>query len=378
MKPNYTVEIYTPQDLNHSSYIHTGLFKLEEQGLIQCHIKWDISKKMGRISTENGTPIVTNFPQTKTSYYKLIDHSTLKTYFFATDLFDVPFSFSKYALDHCDYIFKRNYVPKYINSLNSQHSKKISPMGLTLGVQLDQIKYEWVFKAAHLISNILLNLKFDRMLFYRLNRTMRKSLKHWKYVTEGRGISQLINTSESNQLNIFYQVRCFPGIIENHVKKINNQRAYLIRALKKNFDSFFYGGLVPDEVAHTLYKDCVTNLPTNPVEYLKLMNESSICIYTNGLRGSPARKISEYMAKSKCIVAEKFEAQLPVPIRNGVEVMFFETPEECVSICEKLLNDEEKVKLLSANAKSYFDNNIYPTKNVKRILELMLQKPLES
>ena len=89
MDNNIQVTIYTPQDLNHSSYMQAGLFELEKKGFLKVKIAYNTKKRLGRVSTENGSLKVSNHPQPKTSYYLLEDLDRKKEIFFAADLYDI-------------------------------------------------------------------------------------------------------------------------------------------------------------------------------------------------------------------------------------------------------------------------------------------------
>src|SRR5690554_6421554 len=134
MKPRYTVIIHTPQELNHSSYIQTGLFELANQGIIDVRVNLSIRKRnamfsvneQGEISTKNR-----GFP--KASYYTLVDCSTNKRISFATDLYDSAKCFSKFALKKCDFYFKRNYESKYVEAIKEKAKARIYNLGMTFG-----------------------------------------------------------------------------------------------------------------------------------------------------------------------------------------------------------------------------------------------------
>src|SRR5690606_17267366 len=130
----------------------------------------------------------------KTSFYKLIDHLSKKDYFFATDLYDVPYYFSRYALENCDFVFKRNYVSRHIDNLDSKFQEKIYPMGLTLGIHSSHRKFWTTFKVAHLVANLKLGLKVDRFFFKRIYKVILSGSRHRKYVTKGRSLDLLVNT----------------------------------------------------------------------------------------------------------------------------------------------------------------------------------------
>lgn len=373
MANNIQVTIYTPQDLNHSSYMQAGLFELEKKGFLKVKIAYNTKKRFGRVSTENGSLEFSNHPQPKTSYYLLEDLDRQKEIFFAADLYDISHFFSSYALENCDYIFKRNFESKHIHTLNNRYKAKIYPAGLTFGCQTD-IRKKWtLFKIAHFISISKLRLKFDRNILQRIRNVIKHTSEHYRYVTHGRSLEGFRGYHSDVQLRVFYQVRCFPRIEEPDVKIIHEERSTLIKVLKKRLGDKFLGGLVPSEVSKNYYPECLTNLPTDPVSYLNLIKSSAICIYTKGLQNSPARKLSEYLSQGKCIVAEPFSTELNVPLEHGKHLMFYNSPEECAEICEELLNNPKKVKELSDNARQYYEDFVDPEINVKRMIETMLE-----
>src|SRR5690606_34946955 len=112
---------------------------------------------------------------------------------------------------------------------------------------------------------------------------------------------KLENMAPATQLNVFYQVRCFPQVEDKDVKKIHEERSSLIRLLKSKLGNDFIGGMVPGDIANRFYKDCLTSLPTDPESYVAQIKKSAICIYTKGLQNSPARKLAEYLSQGKCI-----------------------------------------------------------------------------
>lgn len=374
MKSNYTVIIYTPQDLNHSSYIQSGLFELEKTNFINCVIKLNLKKRVGRISTETGKCVFSAHPQKKTSYYKLINNLTKEEIKFATDLYDIPHFFSDYALKNCDYIFKRNFQSKYIAPIKKYSKAEILPLGLSFGVQSIDQKSSVMLQIAHFISELNFNFKVDRNLFKRLYKTFKITKKHREYVTKGRSLDLFTNFNIKLNLKVFYQVRCFPELGVEDVKELHYQRSTLVRTLKRRLKNNFIGGLVQSDISNKYYPDCITDQPSDPVSYVNLIKDNSICIYTRGLSNSPARKLPEYLSQGKCIVAERYFTELPVPLENGKNIMYFDTIEQCADICEALLLDAEKVRFLSINARRYYEDFIQPKENVKRILDIMITK----
>ncbi|HBY69150.1 MAG TPA: hypothetical protein DEG69_16220, partial [Flavobacteriaceae bacterium] len=98
-KPTYTVQIHTPQELNHSSYIQTGLFEMQKEGMIEVKVVLSLKKNKGRL-TVGGDKTISETPHAfpKTSFYTLIDNITQQKITFVTDLYDHAEHFSKTGL----------------------------------------------------------------------------------------------------------------------------------------------------------------------------------------------------------------------------------------------------------------------------------------
>src|SRR5690606_13026535 len=160
MKPQITVNIYSPQELNHSSYVQTGLFELENDGFLKTNVVLSFKKRLGTIHIKDTIEESPKTPHPKTSFYELINHENGQRIRFATDLYDASHSFSKYALEHCDFVFKRNYERSYISQLPTQYQQKLYPMGWTFGVHSEFMKSSVTFYIGLMVGNLCLNLKY--------------------------------------------------------------------------------------------------------------------------------------------------------------------------------------------------------------------------
>lgn len=378
MKLEYTLIIYTPQELNHSSYVQTGLFELEQQGVIRVKVKLSAHTNLGRtIVSDTGEITKTKQANPKTSFYKLINNKDKTELFFAVDLYDFANQFSTEALEKCDCIFKRSYESSFVDSLPSHFKNKIYKMGLTFGVhshfKKDASKFYWgIF-----LSNLKVNLKSDRFIFKRIRKTIKAQQNHWKFITSTRKLERFENYIFGKKNTILFQTRCFLSEQEKDVTEIHQQRYHLIKLLRKHFPKNFMGGFVPSKISKEKYGDALTNVPFEPEKYLDVLKSAKIVIYTRGLANSPAWKMAEYLSQGKVIIAEQLTTELPVPLKHEKEVLFFKTDEELISNINKVVADKKLATTLSKNARAYFEEYVHPTKNVKRILELMISESLD-
>lgn len=377
MKPYCTVIIHTPQELNHSSYIQTGLFELERMGIVKLKVKLDLHKNIGILTAgEQGAITKASRPFPKASFYTLVDNSTNKKITFAIDLYDHAEHFSEAALKKCDFYFKRNFEHRFVALLQQNAKAKIHKLGITFGTHSEYKHDDYTFFLGLFLTNFRLNLKRDRFLLKRIFNTYIAQKKHWQFINTARSISRFENYEVATENNIMFQTRCFLHENDEDVKQIHQQRYHLIKLLRNQFSTKFLGGFVPSEMATEKYNDALTNVPTAPEEYLDAMKKAKIVIYTRGLANSPAWKMAEYLSQGKVIIAEALTAELPVPLIDGKELLYFENHTDLIEKINMVLEDEALAAKLSKNARAYFEAHVHPVQNTKRILELMLNKPL--
>ena len=375
--PNITVVIHTPQELNHSSYIQTGLFELERTGVIKVEVRLYFKKNRGMLTVaENGSITKTQRPYPKTSFYTLIDGATGKKISFATDLYDFAEHFSEAALNTCDFYFKRNYEDRFVGPVQANSIAKINKLGITFGTHSEYKRGGNKFFLGLFFTNHRLNLKCDRILFKRILKTYKAQKVHWEFINTSRKISRFENFEPAIGNRIMFQTRCFLHENNEDVKQIHDQRYNLIKLLRQHFSERFLGGFMPSKVANEKYNDALTNVPTAPEEYLDAMKKAKVVVYTRGLANSPAWKMAEYLSQGKVIIAEPLTAELPEPLIEGKELLYFHNDEELLEKIKLVSEDAVLAKSLSQNARIYFEEHVYPVQNVKRILELMLNRPI--
>ena len=265
MKPACTVIIHTPQELNHSSYIQTGLFELEKIGLIRVKVQLYLKKNKGALSVDKqGNITTTSRPHPKTSFYTLIDRSSNKEISFATDLYDFAEHFSKAALMNCDYYFKRNFENELVVTAQKDAKAKIQKLGITFGNH-SQFKHgSPKFLLGLFVTNLRLNSKWDRSFIKRLMKTYKAQQKHWQFINTSRNIGRFESYESPFEESIMFQTRCFLHENDEDVKQIHQQRYHLIKLLRQHFPNKFMGGFVPSKVANEKYGDGLTNVPSAP------------------------------------------------------------------------------------------------------------------
>lgn len=372
----FTVIVFAPQELNHSSNVQTGLFELEKAGLITVEVSLCGFTNKGQLEILQDFSLKrSKIRQKKTSFYKLKNNQTGQEISFAIDLYDHADKFSLSALENCDFIFKRNFQKKYVEALG-ELGEKVYQFGLAFGVHSFHKRKGYYFLLGLLTQNLSNSIKWDRQLIARVIKSYKKQLDHWKFVKSTRTIN-IFNKNLNEQNNkILFQTRCFLKESHTDVREIHKQRYRLIKLLRKEFPGKFQGGFIASNISKEKYPDAITDLPADPKEYLKTVKKAKIVIYTRGLANSPAWKMAEYLALGKVILAEPLKAELPVPLEDGKELLFFRSDGELVDKINEVMNNKILSSKLSENAHRYFVENVHPKKNMRRILELMISDKL--
>lgn len=254
---------------------------------------------------------------------------------------------------------------------------KICKLGITFGVHSEYKHDDFKFFSALFLANLRLNIKWDRNFLKRIIKTLKAQKRHWEFINTSRNINRFEDYRKAIVNNIMFQTRCFLHENDLDVKQIHQQRYHLIKLLQQNFPDTFLGGFVPSKIANENYGDALTNVPTAPEEYLDALKKAKIVIYTRGLANSPAWKMAEYLSQGKVIIAEPLTAELPFSLIEGKELLYFKSDAELIEKIKLIIEDEALAAALSTNARAYFETHIHPVQNTKRILELMLQRPLD-
>ena len=157
-----------------------------------------------------------------------------------------------------------------------------------------------------------------------------------------------------------------------HTQRINEERAVLVRLLRSEFRDHFVGGLAPTPHARQAYPELVTTLSTKRSSYAALIGRCLVCIYVRGVHDSIAFKSAEYLAASRCVIAESLVNQIPNPLVEGVNFLGFNTPEECVAACRRVLEDTDLQRRMREANYKYYSEHVEPRAHALSLLDRAL------
>jgi len=110
---------------------------------------------------------------------------------------------------------------------------------------------------------------------------------------------------------------------------------------------------------------------------MKLIKDSLICMASHGTAESTPCKIAEYLAMSRCIVAEKITDRLPVPLEDRRNIYFFDNIEQAICICKYLLEHPDEAQRVRKAAHEYFLKYASPREALRRCLKIALGREHE-
>jgi hypothetical protein len=150
-----------------------------------------------------------------------------------------------------------------------------------------------------------------------------------------------------------------------------------MRALKAAFGDRLVGGFIPNSYAAAQYpevEDLLTLEPTGRTEYLNVVRRCAIGIFTRGLGNSNGWRLPEFLAASRCIVSQRLKYGLPAPLEDHEHCLFFDTPAQAVSACERLLENPVLMKKMRENNFAFYRDHVRPASIVLNSIRTALRE----
>lgn len=359
-RTRYIVECYVhpSQSLFHMSLVHAGLVGLAESGDIE--LTYRCSKPVPDV----GSP-------PWMSWLVLREYLTGESRIIHLDLADRSDELSLPSLADCDVYFKRSFYSPDLAALPEHLRKKMEPFGLN-------------FACRSKASTRLVLSRIVPLMGFELCRSPRKLLRWGRRDLDN--VRAFLGTlpiedyeqppSQPVDPVVMFQTRLWsPAEMETDVEEqINRPRVELVRRLKKEFGTKFRGGVVATAHATRYYSDAVTNLPTRRSDYIALSKRALIGVYTRGLHDSSAFKLSEYLAASKCVVAEGLRNESPSPVVADRHYLSFASPDECVHQCIRLLENCHMAQEMRERNWDYYESEVRPTRLVANRLQRAFER----
>ncbi len=348
------VSAYPDSFGRHLVQIYAGLYELDAADNVKLQFLRTPDKRLGEATDHSLFLVISN---QKSGRQCLV----------CFDMHDSMEIDSAEKLRACDIYFKRSYSQPYINTLPDTLAGRIYPFGFNYACCSH---YERRHIVNQLISHHCVTNKFQTGKLASIKTIFKKS---FRLLLQGQSRFPLYHKFEAGPDNpgsgeILFQTRVwdpkdspesYRRDPEKH-RRLNEDRANTVRALRSAFGNAFTGGLEPTDFAVRYFPDCLTNLKTDKEEYLELVKQCSIAVTTTGLHDSTGWKLPEFVAASRCVVTEPIKYAIPGSFVEHRNYLSFTTPKDCVNACRKLIADKQLAKSMRESNCLYYQKSLSP------------------
>ncbi len=288
------------------------------------------------------------------------------------------FKFIDDCLNNCDVFFKANVNRTLHNNL--KNNEKIKPLPLRYGLIapssiIDLFSNQESLKTKLRKLSRKLPVFYDSEYQYYYDRFEAEPIvtKEPKVFCYARVWDPNIASAKSSQ-----NVDIDGDTVEKRIatkyeqyNELSELRAGCVRALKKEFGSRFIGGIKPEPYALEKYPDLIINkhIGVKKKNYTKALQGCEICVQTHGTHFCWNWGTGEAVAASRALVTQSPYYDIPPHLAEGKNMVFYNTPDECVEQVAKLFDDKEKLQNMMLANRRYYLEHLRPDKIVLDILK---------
>lgn len=344
MTKHIDVFVGPSHDLIHTSLVLSGFCALAAEGAITLRYHHPRSPDDRWLAAD---PMVVVFDVQESASRRI-----------AIDLRDGE-GISRPILDRVDGYFKRAYFPPEHDRIPAELAAKIRPFGFNYGCRTAVSTARLLGKVGGAIA-LTGRVGLQRLKQYLMTPT--------PSVFE-QGSAVVVEPKVAFQTRLWMEQEVAAG----EAGPLNEERVSVVRALKREFGARFVGGLVPTAFARARFPDDLTPHSSNYAEYLRIKKRCLISVYTRGVEHSLAFKLGETFAASQCLVSVPLRYGLPQPIDEGTHYLGFETVDQCLAACHRLLSEPELASVMRRANHDYYRREIEPAAHVSRVIERSAQ-----
>jgi hypothetical protein len=342
-----TCELLAGSIQNHLQQLYTGFLMLHRRGRVDAR---------QRIIRDHAPRAGPQHLRTARDYHlRVVVNRRIALYYDVHDSWEVD----EQDVQHVDFYFKRSYDPARLSSLPAALRGKIHPLGLNYSLFPDGV--DWF----GLVRNL------------RLARGARKLSE----AARALGVSDpfaftprvgvMWSPPDDRAIpRALFMTRAFDPNDQtdrSQAKKderewLNDERAQLIRVLRRELGERFYGGFTHTPHATRRYPDLLVGDAARGTKagYIAQLRSYSIGIATTGIHESIGWKFAEYVAFAKAIVSEPLHYRVTGDLAPGRNYLEFRSIDECVQHVVRLLEDADLRRAMMASNAAYYQSYLRP------------------
>lgn len=351
-RPRVTLWLGWDHDLYHISTLLTGLVELERTGRIYLHLA------ASRAGKDQNTGVRLDVAWEGGGQIDRL----------AVDLRDDSRSWDAGLLADCDLYLKRSFRAASYTALPIAQRNKFVPYGLNYSTRTSRM-------TARLLFHYLKQLPSYPASLARFHKHITKQL-----VFSPTPEFYEAAPDSAVERGVFFQTRVWNKESvppSQDWQTFNESRAGLVRALRNELGPAFAGGLVPDATARQYFPDLLTTAPTRRGEFIAYSRRFLVAVSSEGLHGSVGFKMAEALAAARCIVTEPLGSELTAPLVEEKNILTYQTVDDAVSHCVRLLEDHNLAARQRANNHAYYREFVEPAAHAWYTITAGTRKPVE-
>ena len=285
---------------------------------------------------------------------------------FAFDVYDRSDRFDMATLGRANVYFKRNFSRSGLEAVPQRLRSRIEPAGMTFGCRTRASNGLLVRAAATSFRAHLAAFGLPG-----LNSALRRLWQDFNLIRGFPDASVWERTPDDPvHEQVVFQTRVWTPEPDPAIDRtrVNAERIALVRALRSAFGSGDLVGLIHTEFAERIAPDALLSRKVSRIEYAQQLRTSLISVNSHGLDGSGGFKIGESLAAGVALVSQPFHFELPEPLLPDVNYLPYETPEQCVAQCRRLLAERSLANRLRSANLEYYWRNVQPAAHARQVL----------
>ncbi len=296
--------------------------------------------------------------------------------------FDFPHIFDK-QLERVDCYFKSSYDPDFAQKLKNR--EKFKNLSVSFGCS-----YPGSFFEKAKTKSALIEKSFKEAAYLTLKRSQiqaendyRKFESNNRY--ESYNLLHWTRLWEYSYLTVEHIMSAYPSLTPEQakekceqqiemLKQTNSERIRTVRILRETFGDRFVGGLSDNETSRKEAPDLITNDPrvSTRTGYLEALRQNYVHILTKGVHGCAGARYGETFANARALITDPFVYEPAGNLKEGVNYLVFNSPQEIVTCAQKLLYDVELIHKMEENNFRYYNEYVRPDARMLNTLKAAL------
>lgn len=352
----------------HISQVLTGYKLLEKEGVIGLDVV-DRHTEFRKLGMYDHTSIVEVRFDNSTLVYDMADG-----YQSITDKkrFDSH-------LDKVTYYFKRSFLPEFHIGMRNQC--KMKPYGLNYHCTCRGNPYDVRDRGSFSLGELRKTISY-----YFGERKWRRLIDYRQFVSNEHydqyRVLFLTRLWDSSAIHKNVLRNSFPEMSDLELSQLVDKwrcdlenttasRIQLLYGLREHFGDVFNGGVENSEVARRKCPDLIVDArKTSKEQFMKLVRSNYVCIASTGLHDSIGWKTAEYVTNGRAFLTEPLRYTVTGDFSAPRNYLEFTTPEECIQLCDKLLNNVNMIHEIENNNATYYARYLAPDQIIRRSLEV--------